>query len=69
MKVGEWEFVLFENCVEVLKLFSFNGDWSLTCSASKTLLITDSGSSWLIIEDWDVKTGGLITCGTWVADA
>lgn len=64
MKLFDWESVFFENCVEVLKLFSFNGDCSLTCSASTSWLITDSGSSCLIIGDGDVKTGGLITCGT-----
>lgn len=69
VKVGDWWLILFENSVEVLKLFSFNCDCSLTCFASTTWLITDSGSSCLIIEDWDVKTGGLITWGTWVADA
>jgi len=49
-------------------MLSFNGSCSLAFSTSTVELLTDTGIS-EIPDGWGVRTGGLITCGTWAADA
>lgn len=67
VKAGTWDFVVFNNCEDVFGLISFKG--ALVFSVSIAGLVSETGSSGLIIGDWGVRTGGLIIWGTWDADA
>lgn len=67
VKVGIWEFVLFKNCEDVLGLISFEVSSVFSDSIAGLVLLT--GCSRLIVGGWGVRTGGLITWGTWDADA
>lgn len=68
MVAGISDFVLSKYGIDVVSMLSFNGSSSLDFSASIVKLLTVTGLS-DIIGGCGVRTGGLITCGTWAADA